>query len=106
LVNRGTHRRVSEPTWFTEEHTREYLSLPSVQRNTVERAYLAYRGTHRRVSEPTWFTEEHTMEYIIGAYLAYRGTHRRVSEPTWLKEEHTGEYLSLPGLQRNTQEST
>jgi hypothetical protein len=45
------------------------------------------------------------MEYIIGAYLAYRGTHRRVSEPTWLTEEHGGEYLSLPGVQRNGQES-
>ncbi len=74
LAYRGTHRIVSEPTWLTEEHSGEYLSLPNVQRNTMERAYLTYRGTHRGVSEPTWLTEE-----------------------------HTGEYLSLPCFQRNAQ---
>jgi hypothetical protein len=41
LVYRGTHRRVSEPTWLTRGTDRR-----------VPEPNLDYRGTHRIVSEP------------------------------------------------------
>jgi hypothetical protein len=67
LTYRGTHRRVSEPTWLTEEHTAtgEYLGLPGLQRNTQRSTLL----------EPTWLTEERT-----GGYLSLPGLQRNTEE--------------------------